>query len=144
MPGRSLPHRASRGALAAALCAALLALGPVAGPAAADSSLGNGNSFSELTQGQPETTTKATRTTSPASRESSTNSNSTGLIVAISGAALVLLAGIGFVIVRDARRVAPAGDVQLNEARASRDSAARVRRRRARAKAARRQRKRNR
>ena len=62
----------------------------------------------------------------------------------ISGAALVLLAGIGFLIARDARRVAPAGDIQLNEERASRDSAVRVRRRRARAKAARRQRKRNR
>ena len=88
--------------------------------------------------------TTAAQTSTPASRESSTNSNSTGLIVIISGAALVLLAGIGFVIARDARRVAPAGDVQLNEARESRDSAARVRRRRARAKAARRQRKRNR
>ena len=120
--------------------------GPAVAPALSASSSGlESNSFSELTQGgQAETTKTAPQTSTPASRESSSNSNSTGLIVIISGAALVLLAGIGFVIARDARRVAPAGDVALNEARASRDSAARVRRRRARAKAARRQRKRNR
>jgi len=54
------------------------------------------------------------------------------------------LVGIALVIARDARRVAPAGDAQLSEARSARDTAARVRRRRAQAKAARRQRKRNR
>jgi len=125
------------------VCATALAFGVVAPPALAASSLGEGNSFSELTQGQSETTT-AKKATTPATRESSTSSNSTGLIVIISAAALVLLAGIGFVIHRDARRFAPAGDAQLSEERESRDAAARVRRRRARAKAARQQRKRNR
>jgi len=134
----------ARGALVAAACATALAFGAVAPAALAASSLGEGNSFSELTQGgQSETTTAKTATT-PATRESSTSSNSTGLILMISAAALVLLAGIGFVIFRDARRFAPAGDAQLSEERASRDAAARVRRRRARAKAARQQRKRNR
>ena len=133
----------ARGALVAGVCATALAFGVVAPPALAASSLGEGNSFSELTQGQSETTT-AKKATTPATRESSTSSNSTGLIVIISAAALVLLAGIGFVIFRDARRFAPAGDAQLSEARASRDAAARVRRRRARAKAARQQRRRNR
>ena len=45
---------------------------------------------------------------------------------------------------RDARKVAPAGDGPLAEARAARDTAATLRRRRAKAKAARQQRKRNR
>jgi hypothetical protein len=56
----------------------------------------------------------------------------------------LLLAVIGVAIVRDARRVAPAGDVQLAEARSGRDAAARLRKRRAQAKAARKQRRRNR
>jgi len=134
----------TRGALVTGACAGVLALGAVTPPALAASSLGEGNSFSELTQGGQAETTTAKKTTTPATRESSTSSNSTGLIVIISAAALVLLAGIGFVIHRDARRFAPAGDAQLSEERESRDAAARVRRRRARAKAARRQRKRNR
>jgi hypothetical protein len=52
-----------------------------------------------------------------------------------------LLAGVAFFIVRDSRRVAPAGD---GLAGSSRDRAVRLRKRRAKAKAARRQRKRNR
>jgi hypothetical protein len=56
----------------------------------------------------------------------------------------VLLIGIAFVIVRDARRVASVGDGNLASGGAARDSAARLRQRRAKAKAARRQRKRNR
>jgi len=54
----------------------------------------------------------------------------------------VLLLGIAFLIVRDARRVAPASDEM--QTGGSRDPAARLRKRRAQAKAARRQRKRNR
>ena len=103
--------------------------------------LGGSNSFNELTKGQPETTTNQSSTQAP---ESSRPSNSHTLLLVGGAAAVVLLGGIAFAIVRDARRVAPAGDVQLTEERARRDSAARVRRRRAQAKAARRQRKRNR
>jgi len=59
-------------------------------------------------------------------------------------AAVALLIAIASVIVRDARKVAPAGDPQIAEARSAHDSAATLRKRRAKAKAARRQRKRNR
>ena len=57
----------------------------------------------------------------------------------------MLLSGIAFVIARDARRVAPATDADLAEARVRRrDPAVTLRKRRAKAKAARQQRKRNR
>jgi hypothetical protein len=65
------------------------------------------------------------------------------VIIAVA-AAVALLVAIAFVIVRDARRVAPAGDGPLNEARAARDTAVALRKRREKAKAARRQRKRTR
>jgi hypothetical protein len=58
-------------------------------------------------------------------------------------AAIALLVGIAFVIVRDARRVAPVEDGALTGG-AARDTAAQMRKRRAKAKAARRQRKRTR
>ena len=105
--------------------------------------LGEGGSFHELNEavrGQSETTA-----TQPAGTHSAeTSGNSSTLLFVGSAVAVVLLGGVAFVIVRDARRVAPAGDTDVIEARARSDSAARVRRRRAQAKAARRQRKRNR
>jgi hypothetical protein len=58
-------------------------------------------------------------------------------------AAGLLLSVIAFVIVRDARRIAPVTEAELS-GRSARDQAARMRQRRAKAKAARRQRKRNR
>jgi hypothetical protein len=124
------------------LCAVMtLACAGAVVPVAASAALG-GNAFNELAEGQQETTTTNTTTTA-ASTESSSGSNSTVIAIAIV-AAVVLLAGIVFVIVRDARKVAPAGDGLLGEGRGARDSAARLRKRRARAKAARQQRKRNR
>jgi hypothetical protein len=60
------------------------------------------------------------------------------------GVAVVLLVGIGFLIMRDAHKVAPVGDGPVTDARSARDPAARLRKRRAQAKAARAQRKRNR
>ena len=51
---------------------------------------------------------------------------------------------VRFVIVRDARRVAPANEADVIEARSAHDTAVRLRKRRAKAKAARQQRKRNR
>jgi hypothetical protein len=104
--------------------------------------LGTGNAFNELTKSQAETT--PTQTARSQTTESSSTSNSGTLLLAGSVAAIVLLGGIAFLIVRDARRVAPAGDPELIEARSRSDTAARVRRRRAQAKAARQQRKRNR
>lgn len=107
----------------------------------------NGRAFNELSQGgQPETTqthTQAQTTeTNGTTTSSTTNSKKTVIIIVI--AALILLVAIGYVIVRDARSMAPAGDPQAAEARSAHDSAAALRRRRAKAKAARQQRKRNR
>jgi hypothetical protein len=97
--------------------------------------------LSELTQGGTETTPTQTQTTSSATTETS---NSKSLILIALGAAVVLLTGIAYVIVRDARRVAPAGDEDLLESRADRNAAVALAKRRAKAKAARQQRKRNR
>lgn len=111
--------------------------------AAWPANLGNGSSsFNELTKGQGETTTTQTATTAASS--SSGTSNSGSLLLVGSGVAIVLLGGIAFVIVRDARRVAPAAEAKLPDAGSRGNSAVRMRRRRARAKAARQQRKRNR
>jgi hypothetical protein len=133
-----------RNALLLAAWAALV-LGAVGSlpQAARAANLGSGNSFNELTKGaEGETSTTSTATT-PANT-SSTTSNSGSLLFVGSGVAIALLGAIAFVIVRDARRVAPAADAKLSESGARGNSAARIQRRRARAKAARQQRKRNR
>ncbi|HEY5044506.1 MAG TPA: hypothetical protein VII53_01465 [Solirubrobacteraceae bacterium] len=124
----------------ASLClCAILALA-AAMPATTFAALGGSSAFSELTEGQTETTpTQTTATT--ASME--TTSNSRNLIVLASGAAVLLLAGIAFLIVRDARSVAPAGDGLLGKGGSGHDTATMMRKRRAKAKAARRQRKQN-
>ncbi|HEY7932775.1 MAG TPA: hypothetical protein VID48_03030 [Solirubrobacteraceae bacterium] len=95
--------------------------------------------LSKLTEETEETTTVTT--SSSASTASSSGSHSTLLVTALVVGVLILLAII-FVIGRDMRRVAPAGN--SGSLADSRDSAARIRKRRAKAKAARRQRKRNR
>jgi len=101
----------------------------------------NGNAFSELSKsGEEETQTQKTETGST----TSTSSNSKKTILIIVAAALVLLSAIAYVIVRDARGVAPASDPQVAEERSARDTAAMMRKRRAKAKAARQARKRNR
>jgi len=112
-------------------------------PAAMSAGLNPGNSFSELAGGgqETQTTPKPKTTTSSASTEP-TNSHTVALLAL--GAAVVVLCGIAFVIARDARKVAPAGDIDALERGSARDSAARLRRRRAKARAARQQRKRNR
>ncbi|MGP8241503.1 MAG: hypothetical protein ACLQQB_07030 [Solirubrobacteraceae bacterium] len=142
----SRPASWSLRAAACALCmAAVLALACGSVPAAmAAGTLGGGSSFNELTEeGQTEATT--TSTTSTGETKSATEpSNSKRTILLALGAAVLLLSGIAFVIVRDARKVAPAGDSDLLEGRSARDQAAQLRKRRAKAKAARRQRKRNR
>jgi hypothetical protein len=95
-----------------------------------------------LTQGEPEETgtPKTASTTSRTSQATNTN----GVLLLGLGAAVVVLAGVAFVIVRDARRVAPADETDVIEARSAHDSAVRLQKRRAKAKAARQQRKRNR
>ncbi len=121
---------------------ALLAFAAVAPCAARSAELNPGHSLSELTQGAQEEETTTTTSTTSTSSNPPTNSHSTVLLA--TGAAVLLLSGIGFVIARDARRVAPAGDPELVEGSTARHSEAALRKRRAKAKAARQQRKRNR
>ena len=100
------------------------------------------NELAEKAQQQgAETTTAATVRTSSTSES---NSSNTKTLVIVASAAGALLAAIAFVIVRDARRVAPVTDTAMGETGTSRRSAAELRRRRAKARAARQQRKRNR
>ncbi len=119
---------------------ALAFAGAYAPAAMSAGTLGSG-ALSELTEGAQTTTTQAATTATTAS-DSTTNSKSVIILALV--AAFALLIGIAFVIVRDARRVAPVSDSQLSEGGSTRDSRARFQRRRAKAKAARRQRKRNR
>jgi hypothetical protein len=133
-----------RGRAAACLLALVLALASSALCASGALAAGfeGSGALSELTQGNSESTqTQTTATTTNAPAESS---NSKSLILIALGAAVVVLSGVAYVIVRDARRVAPAGDEDLMERRSGRDPAVTLARRRAKAKAARRQRKRNR
>ncbi len=118
--------------------AALLALAGTPAPAALAAGLGAGGALSELTEGSSEETTTATTSTSSDSGKLS----SVVLPAVVIGA--LLLMGIAFVIVRDARRVAPATEGELVEGSTPRHSEAALRKRRAKAKAARRQRRRNR
>ncbi len=113
-----------------------------AGAGAAGESTGSSEAFSKLT-GKGEEEPTRTQTTATTASSSSSGALSMGVLLPIFVVAVGLLAGIAFLIVRDARNVAPAGD-GLGDARSSRDQAARLRKRRAKAKAARRQRKRNR
>lgn len=82
----------------------------------------------------------ATKTTASTSTESS--GISTSVLIPIFIAGVLLLGGIAYLIVRDARSVAPVGDGLVGGS--VQDKAARQRKRRAKAKAARQQRKRNR
>ena len=113
-------------------------------------SAAGGSAFSELTEGGKQTstaTTPTTTTTKTESTASTTTSNTDTSSVLLLGliAAGALIAGIAFMILRDARRMAPIPDGQVTaEGRPARDVAAMMRKRRAKAKAARRQRKRNR
>jgi len=134
-----------RSAIARFACVTFLllgSLGAIGVPVALSAELSGGNALGELTKSEPEATTTAAKTT-PTTTTEETKNNSSTVFLAI-GAGGVLLLGIVFVIMRDVRRVAPAGDVELAEATVARDTALRVSRRRAKAKAARQQRKRNR
>jgi hypothetical protein len=130
----------------AAACSALAALTLAASamPVAVAAGLNPGSSFSELAGGGQETSTTPTTPKTKTSSTSTEPTNSHSIALVALGAAVVLLCGIAFVIARDARKVAPAGDVEAMERGSARDSAARLRRRRSKAKAARQQRKRNR
>jgi cobalamin biosynthesis Mg chelatase CobN len=103
---------------------------------------GSSGAFSNLTggkAGEEEATTPTTARTAT----SPSSGISINVLVPIFVVGLLLLGGIAYFIVRDARGMAPAGD-GLASASAAQDRAIRQRKRRAKAKAARRQRKRNR
>ncbi|HEY7960349.1 MAG TPA: hypothetical protein VID29_00370 [Solirubrobacteraceae bacterium] len=81
--------------------------------------------------------------TLPASAATASTSNNGTLMIFAGIAAVALLGGIAYTILRDARSVAPVGDGPLGGGAAG-NYAVRLRKRRAKAKAGRRQRKRNR
>jgi hypothetical protein len=110
-------------------------------PATTFAAVGGSGAFSELTEGQTETT--PTETTATTATTTETTSNTGSVLWIAGGAALLLLGGIAFLIMRDARSVAPAGDGLLGKGGSGHDTAAMMRKRRAKAKAARRQRKQN-
>jgi hypothetical protein len=139
---RPSTRRSPRACACGLSAAGLLALAGASAPATLAASPQLGHSFSELTEHQPEETTTTTATSAVSTNSKPTNSSSV-FILAIA-AVVVVLSGIAFVIVRDARRVAPANDADVMEARSAHDSAVKLRKRRAKAKAARQQRKRNR
>jgi hypothetical protein len=138
----SLNLRASACALWLTVLLALAGVGPCA-PAAVAANLGNGSALNELTEGQPEET-KTSTTSTTASTSTSGPTNNHTVILLVLAAAVLLLSGIAFVIVRDARRVAPATEREMIQGSSASDTAVRLRKRRAKAKAARKQRKRNR
>jgi hypothetical protein len=141
VPRRRYARRVSSRALIPLCICAILAVA-FAVPATSQAALGGGSAFSELTEGQTQTETTPTETTTTVA-STETTSKSGGVLVIAGGAALLLLGGIAFLIMRDARNVAPAGDGLLGKGGSSRDTAAMMRKRRAKAKAARRQRKQN-
>jgi hypothetical protein len=120
---------------------ALAGAGAVA-PASIAANLGNGGALNQLTEGEPEETKTSTTSTTSSTSTSATN-NHTVILLALA-AAVLLLSGIAFVIVRDARRVAPATEREMIQGSSASDTAVQLRKRRAKAKAARKQRKRNR
>jgi cobalamin biosynthesis Mg chelatase CobN len=86
---------------------------------------------------------ESTATTATTASGTALSSVSTGVVIPVGIVCIVLLGGIAFFILRDARGVAPAGD-GLGSRSTAQEHAARRRKRRAKAKAARQQRKRNR
>jgi beta-lactamase regulating signal transducer with metallopeptidase domain len=124
----------------------LWALAGAPAPAVLAAGVSSGGALHKLTEGSSETATTASTATTATTETTSTSQpgNSHTTILLVLAAAVLVLVGIAFVIVRDARRVAPAGDGELVEGSTPRHSEAALRKRRAKAKAARMQRKRNR
>ena len=130
----------------ACLCAGailLLACASATTPTASLAAQGGalGSELLEKVQ-QPETTTATTASTRSTRSETPTNKTKTVVLVLV--AAVVVLLAVGFVIIRDARKAAPAEGPAFADGGGARRAVARQRKRRAKAKAARQQRKRNR
>jgi hypothetical protein len=98
------------------------------------------SSLTSSAAGEEEASTLTTPTTASGT---SLSKVSTGVVIPVGIVCIVLLGGIAFLILRDARSVAPVGD-GLGSRSAAQEHAALRRKRRAKAKAARQQRKRNR
>jgi hypothetical protein len=118
-------------------------------PAVASAELSTGGAIQEqVTKAQQQEESAATTTTTATGEKKETETSSSSLpstlVLLGVGTAIVLLGGIAFVIVRDARSVAPVTDGSPAAGGDPRSAEARLRRRRAKAKAARQQRKRNR
>ncbi len=131
-------------ARAVSLLVLVIVLACASAPAAVLAASLEGSNFQkELVEGTGESseTTKTVKATSSSDETNGKSGSTVALVIVIGG---VLLLGIAFVIVRDARRVAPASDGDLVQGTTPRHSEAALRRRRAKAKEARRQRKRNR
>lgn len=126
----------------AALAAASGGTAAPAGGSTGGSVTGQNGQLSKLTGGATPEEQEEELAEKNAASVKSTESKpvSTGLIVLIGTVAAVLLGGIAFLIVRDARSVAPATGLVGS----ARDQATRQRKRKAKAKAARQARKRNR
>ncbi|HUA11678.1 MAG TPA: hypothetical protein VMA83_06710 [Solirubrobacteraceae bacterium] len=142
-----MPTARSSARALAALIAALSLLCAAAPQAFAGVSLG-GNNLAEEAESESSSSSSSSGTSNGEGKETKETSSSTtnSTFVLGIGVAVVLLMGIGFIIVRDARRRAPVSDAAVDAAvhQSHIDHQAQLRRRRARAKAARQQRKRNR
>ena len=119
-----------------------LSTGSTAGSATGAEGLGTSSALSNLTSGEGAEEESPLKTAT-SSTSSSSSSVSTSVLLPIFIVGALLLGGIAFFIVRDARGVAPVVD-GLGNPGSAQERAARLRKRRAKAKAARRQRKRNR
>ncbi len=122
--------------------AAGLSTGSASGSAAGAEGLGTSSALSNLTSGEGAEEESPLKTAT-SSTSSSSSGVSTSVLLPIFIVGALLLGGIAFFIVRDARGVAPVVD-GLGNPGSAHERAARLRKRRAKAKAARRQRKRNR
>jgi uncharacterized protein HemX len=145
MPRRLRSSSAVRRFIVGAVCACAAVL-PLLGsvPTATAAGIGGSGALSELTEGSPESSQTTTATTATTSTSSSESGIGNSVVYVGIGGAIVLIIGIGFFIMRDVRRVAPATDGEAIEAMNSKHTQAALRKRRAKAKAARQQRKRNR
>lgn len=115
-------------------------------PAIAQAELSSGGLTELASKAQQEEEAAASTTaTRPANEKRASESSLPGPLVLLGvGAAVALLLGIAFVIVRDARSAAPVAEGAFASGGGSQGAEARLRKRRAKAKAARQQRKRNR
>ena len=113
----------ARAALALCIVSALAGSALLPATAAAELSTGSGGGIAELAaKAEQEEATATTTTSAKGETETSTSSSlPSGLLIAAVAAAALVLGGIAFVIVRDARSVAPVvrgiGHGQLSQSR---------------------------